>query len=47
MILGIDVGGTLTDAVLVGNYQVKAKAKVLTDNTNIMAIFKTGKRTFS
>jgi N-methylhydantoinase A len=36
MILGIDVGGTHTDAVLVENYQVKAKAKVLTDNTNIM-----------
>lgn len=37
MILGIDVGGTHTDAVLVENYQVKTKAKVLTDNSNIMA----------
>jgi N-methylhydantoinase A len=36
MILGIDVGGTHTDAVLVENYQVKVKAKVLTDNSNIM-----------
>jgi N-methylhydantoinase A/oxoprolinase/acetone carboxylase beta subunit len=37
MILGIDVGGTHTDAVLVENYQVRKKAKVLTDNSNIMA----------
>jgi N-methylhydantoinase A len=37
MILGIDVGGTHTDAVLVENFLVKKKAKVKTDNTNIMA----------
>lgn len=37
MILGIDVGGTHTDAVLVENFLVKKKAKVKTDNANIMA----------
>jgi len=37
MILGIDVGGTHTDAVLVENFLVKKKAKVKTDNTNIVA----------
>ena len=37
MILGIDVGGTHTDAVLVQNFQLIKKAKVLTDQTNIMA----------
>ncbi len=36
MILGIDVGGTHTDSVLVENYLVKNKAKVKTDNENIM-----------
>lgn len=37
MILGIDVGGTHTDSVLVENYQVKKKVKVNTDKTNIMS----------
>jgi N-methylhydantoinase A len=37
MILGIDVGGTHTDSVLVENYLVKKKVKVKTDNANIMA----------
>lgn len=37
MILGIDVGGTHTDAVLVHNYQLIRKAKVLTNPVNIMA----------
>ena len=37
MILGIDVGGTHTDAVLVENLQLINKAKVLTNQNNIMA----------
>ena len=37
MILGIDVGGTHTDSVLAENFLVKKKAKVQTDNVNIMA----------
>jgi len=37
MIMGIDVGGTHTDAVLIENFLVKKKAKVITDNANIMA----------
>lgn len=37
MILGIDVGGTHTDSVLIENYAVKKKVKVKTDNANIMA----------
>jgi N-methylhydantoinase A/oxoprolinase/acetone carboxylase beta subunit len=37
MILGIDVGGTHTDAVLVENFILKKKVKVPTDNTNIMS----------
>ena len=37
MILGIDVGGTHTDAVLVENFQLLKKAKVLTNQANIMA----------
>ncbi len=36
MILGIDVGGTHTDAVLVRNFQLIRKAKVLTNPANIM-----------
>lgn len=36
MILGIDVGGTHTDAVLVQNFQLIRKAKVLTNQANIM-----------
>jgi N-methylhydantoinase A len=36
MILGIDVGGTHTDSVLVENFAVKKKAKVVTDNDDIM-----------
>ncbi|MBP7233167.1 MAG: hydantoinase/oxoprolinase family protein [Syntrophaceae bacterium] len=37
MILGIDVGGTHTDAVLVENFQLLNKAKVLTDQANILS----------
>ena len=37
MILGIDVGGTHTDAVLVQDLQVISKTKVLTNQTNIMS----------
>ena len=37
MILGIDVGGTHTDSVLVENYRVKKKIKVKTDSDNIMS----------
>jgi len=36
MIIGIDVGGTHTDAVLVENSVLKKKVKVITDNTNIL-----------
>ncbi len=36
MILGIDVGGTHTDAVLVQDLQVISKTKVLTNQANIM-----------
>lgn len=36
MILGIDVGGTHTDAALIENLTVTQKAKVLTDNKNIV-----------
>lgn len=36
MILGIDVGGTHTDSVLVENYVLKNKVKVKTDKDNIM-----------
>ncbi len=36
MILGIDVGGTHTDAVLVDNLQLIKKAKVLTNQKDIM-----------
>lgn len=37
MILGIDVGGTHTDAVVVENLKLISKAKVLTNQDNIMA----------
>lgn len=36
MILGIDVGGTHTDAVLLENFRVKRKAKVVTHKDNIL-----------
>lgn len=36
MILGIDVGGTHTDAVLLENFQVKKKSKVVTNKDNIL-----------
>jgi len=36
MILGIDVGGTHTDAVLIENLEVIKKAKVLTDSQDIL-----------
>lgn len=37
MILGIDVGGTHTDAVLLENFEIKRKAKVKTQPENILA----------
>jgi N-methylhydantoinase A/oxoprolinase/acetone carboxylase beta subunit len=36
MILGIDVGGTHTDAVLIENFKIIRKAKVLTDADNLL-----------
>ena len=36
MILGIDVGGTHTDAVLMDRFMVLNKAKVLTDEQNLL-----------
>lgn len=36
MILGIDVGGTHTDAVLLEDFKIKRKAKVLTDADNLL-----------
>ena len=36
MILGIDVGGTHTDAVLIDHFQVLKKAKVPTDGDNLL-----------
>ena len=37
MILGIDVGGTHTDAVLLENFQVRKKAKVPTDQLHLVS----------
>ena len=36
MILGIDVGGTHTDSVLMNNRKIIRKSKVLTDKENIL-----------
>ena len=36
MILGIDVGGTHTDAALIENFKLIRKAKVLTNHENLM-----------
>lgn len=40
MILGIDVGGTHTDAVLIENVHVRRKAKVLTETENLVGSLK-------
>ena len=36
MLLGVDVGGTHTDAVVLERNKVIAKAKVLTDSENLL-----------
>jgi len=36
MILGIDVGGTHTDAVLIDNFKIRKKAKVPTDANHLL-----------
>ncbi|HON23880.1 MAG TPA: hydantoinase/oxoprolinase N-terminal domain-containing protein, partial [Syntrophales bacterium] len=36
MILGIDVGGTHTDAVLIEGFKIRKKAKIPTDETNLL-----------
>jgi N-methylhydantoinase A len=40
MILGIDVGGTHTDAVIIDDYEIKKTAKVLTNHENLIETFK-------
>jgi N-methylhydantoinase A len=39
MILGIDVGGTHTDAVIIDDYEIKKTAKVLTNHENLIETF--------
>ncbi len=39
MILGIDVGGTYTDAVIIDDFTIKKTAKVLTNHENLIETF--------